>query len=120
MARTKNSVSSHARHKKILARAKGYRGRNRTSFRVALEKVEKALQYAYRDRRTRKRDFRALWIQRINAAARAHDMTYSKFVHGLSEAGIAIDRKVLADLAVREPEAFTALVEQARAGLAKD
>ena len=117
MARTKNSVASHARHKKILARAKGYRGRNRTSFRVALEKVEKALQYAYRDRRTRKRDFRALWIQRINAAARAHDMTYSKFVHGLSEAGIAIDRKVLADLAVHEPDAFGAIVDQAKAAL---
>ena len=120
MARVKRGVTTHARHKKVLARASGYRGRGNSSFRVAIERVEKGLQYAYRDRRTRKRDFRALWIQRINAAARAHDMTYSKFVHGLSRAGIAIDRKVMADLAVREPEAFTALVEQARAGLAKD
>ncbi len=120
MARVKRGVTSHARHKKVLARASGYRGRAKSNFRVAIERVEKGLQYAYRDRRTRKRDFRALWIQRINAAARAHDMTYSKFVHGLSEAGIAIDRKVLADLAVREPEAFKALVEQARSGLAKD
>ena len=120
MSRVKRGVTTHARHKKILDMAHGYQGRGKNSFRVAIERVEKGLQYAYRDRRTRKRDFRALWIQRINAAARAHDMTYSKFVHGLSEAGIAIDRKVLADLAVREPEAFTALVEQARAGLAKD
>ena len=120
MARVKRGVTSHARHKKILGRAKGYRGRSNNCFRIALEKVEKALQYAYRDRRTRKRDFRALWIQRINAAVRAHEMTYSKFVHGLSEAGIAIDRKVLADLAVREPEAFKALVDEARGGLAKN
>ncbi|HJN61623.1 MAG: 50S ribosomal protein L20 [Alphaproteobacteria bacterium] len=120
MARVKRGVTTHARHKKVLARASGYRGRGNSSFRVAIERVEKGLQYAYRDRRTRKRDFRALWIQRINAAARAHDMTYSKFVHGLALADIAIDRKVLADLAVREPEAFKALVEQARAGLAKD
>ena len=120
IARVKRGVTAHARHKKVLARASGYRGRGHSNFRVAIERVEKGLQYAYRDRRTRKRDFRALWIQRINAAVRAHDLTYSKFVHGLSEAGIAIDRKVLADLAVREPEAFKALVEQARAGLAKD
>ena len=113
MARVKRGVTTHARHKKVLARASGYRGRGNSSFRVAIERVEKGLQYAYRDRRTRKRDFRALWIQRINAAARAHDMTYSKFVHGLALADIAIDRKVLADLAVREPEAFKALVEQA-------
>jgi len=120
MARVKRGVTAHARHKKILARASGYRGRGHSNFRVAIERVEKGLQYAYRDRRTRKRDFRTLWIQRINAAVRTHDLTYSKFVHGLSEAGIAIDRKVLADLAVREPEAFKALVEQVRAGLAKD
>ena len=120
MARVKRGVTAHARHKKLIAKARGYRARNKNTFRAAIERVEKGLQYAYRDRRTRKRDFRALWIQRINAAVRAHDMTYSKFVHGLSEAGIAIDRKVLADLAVREPEAFEALVEQARGSLAKN
>ena len=120
MSRTKGGVVTHARHKKVIKAAKGYYGRRKNTFRIANQAVEKAGQYAYRDRRTRKRDFRALWIQRINAAVRAQGMTYSKFVHGLSEAGIAIDRKVLADLAVREPEAFTALVEQARAGLAKD
>ncbi len=120
MARVKRGVTTHARHKKVLARASGYRGRAKSNFRVAVERVEKGLQYAYRDRRTRKRDFRALWIQRINAAARSHDLTYSKFINGLTRTGIEIDRKVLADIAVREPEAFKALVEQARAGLAKD
>tara|TARA_Y100000588_G_scaffold70272_1_gene72069 strand:+ start:3236 stop:3598 length:363 start_codon:yes stop_codon:yes gene_type:complete len=120
MARVKRGVTTHARHKKVLARASGYRGRAKSNFRVAVERVEKGLQYAYRDRRTRKRDFRALWIQRINAAAREHDLTYSKFINGLTRADVEIDRKVLADLAVREPEAFKALVEQARAGLAKD
>ena len=120
MARVKRGGTSHARHKKILARASGYRGRSHSNFRVAIERVEKGLQYAYRDRRARKRNFRGLWIQRINAAARAHQMTYSNFIHGLSAAGIEIDRKVLADLAVREPESFTALVEQARDSLAKD
>ena len=120
MARVKRGVTTHARHKKVLARASGYRGRAKSNFRVAVERVEKGLQYAYRDRRTRKRDFRALWIQRINAAAREHDLTYSKFITGLTRADVEIDRKVLADLAVREPEAVKALVEQARAGLAKD
>ncbi|MBI06768.1 MAG: 50S ribosomal protein L20 [Rhodospirillaceae bacterium] len=120
MARVKRGVTTHARHKKVLARASGYRGRAKSNFRVAVERVEKGLQYAYRDRRTRKRDFRALWIQRINAAAREHDLTYSKFINGLTRADVEIDRKVLADLAVRQPEAFKALVEQARAGLAKD
>ena len=120
MTRVSRGVTAHARHKKVIRQARGYRGRSKNVFRAAIERVEKGLQYAYRDRRTRKRDFRALWIQRINAAVRAHDMTYSKFVHGLSEAGIAIDRKVLADLAVREPEAFEALVEQARGSLAKN
>ena len=120
MARVKRGVTTNARHKKVLARASGYRGRAKSNFRVAVERVEKGLQYAYRDRRTRKRDFRALWIQRINAAAREHDLTYSKFINGLTRADVEIDRKVLADLAVREPEAFKALVEQARAGLAKD
>ena len=118
MARTKNSVASHARHKKILAQAKGYRGRNRTSFRVALEKVEKGLQYAYRDRRNRKRNFRALWIQRINAGCRQHGLTYSQFMSGIKRAGVEVDRKILADLAVREPDAFKALVEKAETALA--
>lgn len=118
MARVKRGVTAKARHKKILAMAKGYRGRNSTNFRVAIEKVEKGLQYAYRDRRTKKRNFRALWIQRINAAVREHGMTYSQFMDGIHKAEIEVDRKVLADLAVREPEAFKALVEQAQAARA--
>ncbi len=113
MARVKRGTTTHARHKKVLARAKGYRGRASTSFRVAIEKVEKGLQYAYRDRRVRKRTFRSLWIQRINAGARAHGLTYSRFIDGLAKAGIDIDRKILADLAVREPDAFEELVRQA-------
>jgi large subunit ribosomal protein L20 len=117
MSRVKRGVTTHARHKKILKLAKGYRGRNSTNFRVAIEKVEKALQYAYRDRRNKKRDFRSLWIQRINAGVRAHGLTYSKFMNGLNKAGIELDRKVLADLAVREPEAFASLVKQAEAAL---
>ena len=115
MARVKRGTTSHARHKKVLKLAKGFRGRNSTNYRIALEKVEKALQYAYRDRRTKKRDFRALWIQRINAAAREHGMTYSQFMDGIHKAQIEVDRKVLADLAVREPDAFKALVDQAQA-----
>ncbi len=115
MARVKRGVTAHARHKKVVAMAKGYRGRNKNSFRVAIEKVEKGLQYAYRDRRQKKRNFRALWIQRINAAAREHGMTYSQFMDGIHKAQIEIDRKVLADIAVREPEAFKALVDQAAA-----
>lgn len=118
MARVTRGVTGHARHKKILRRARGYRERNRTSVRVAMQRVEKGLQYAYRDRRNRKRDFRALWIQRINAGVRAHGLTYSRFVNGLKRAGIELDRKVLADLAVREPDAFKAVVEQAEAALA--
>ncbi len=117
MARVKRGVTRHARHKKVLKAAKGYRGRGKSSFRVARERVEKALQYAYRDRRTRKRNFRALWIQRINAAARQNGLTYGRFINGLGRAGIEVDRKILADLAVREPEAFKALVERARAAL---
>ena len=97
--------------------AKGYRGRSKNVFRVAIEKVEKALQYAYRDRRAKKRNFRTLWIQRINAATRLHDMTYSRFISGLDKAGIELDRKVLADIAVKEPEAFAKLVDQAKAAL---
>ena len=118
MARVKRGVTTHARHKKVLRRAKGYRERNRTSFRVAIQRVEKGLQYAYRDRRNRKRTFRALWIQRINAGARAQGLTYSQLVNGLKRAGVEVDRKVLADIAVREPAAFRAIVDQARAALA--
>ncbi|MCB9930467.1 MAG: 50S ribosomal protein L20 [Alphaproteobacteria bacterium] len=118
MARVKRGVTAKARHKKVLAMAKGYRGRNSTNFRVAIEKVEKGLQYAYRDRRTKKRNFRALWIQRINAAAREHGMTYSQFMDGIHKAQIEVDRKVLADIAVHEPEAFKALVDQAQAARA--
>ena len=119
MPRVKRGVTTHARHKKVIKAAKGYRGRNSTNFRVAIEKVEKGLQYAYRDRRTKKREFRKLWIQRINAGARLNGMTYSTFMNGLSKAGIELDRKVLADLAVREPESFKSLVDQAQAALAK-
>lgn len=118
MARVKRGVTSHARHRKILKLAKGYRGRGSTNFRIALEKVEKALRYAYRDRRNKKRDFRGLWIQRINAGVRQFGMTYSRFINGLKLAGIDLDRKVLADLAAREPEAFKAVVDQAQAALA--
>ncbi|MEM8799807.1 MAG: 50S ribosomal protein L20 [Pseudomonadota bacterium] len=113
MARVKRGVTSHARHKKTLEAAKGYRGRRKNTIRVAKQAVEKAGQYAYRDRRVRKRNFRALWIQRINAAARAEGLTYGRFMHGLKLAEIEVDRKVLADLAVREPEAFKALTETA-------
>jgi large subunit ribosomal protein L20 len=119
MARVKRGVTTHARHKKVLALAAGYRGRSSTNYRIALERVEKALQYAYRDRRNRKRDFRGLWIQRINAGARANGMTYSKLMAGLKKAGIVLDRKVLAELAVSEPDAFGALVVEAQTSLAK-
>jgi len=118
MARVKRGVTTHARHKKILKLAKGYRGRANSCFRVAIEKVEKALRYAYRDRRAKKRDFRGLWIQRINAGAREHGLTYSKFMHGLKRAGIELDRKVLSDIAAREPESFKSLVAQAQKALA--
>ena len=120
MSRVKRGVTTHARHKKVIDRAKGYQGRGKNSFRVAIERVEKGLQYAYRDRRTRKRSFRALWIQRINAGTRQYGMTYSQFINGLGKAGVEIDRKILSDLAIREPDAFKALVEQAQAALAKD
>ncbi|MFN7038523.1 MAG: 50S ribosomal protein L20 [Alphaproteobacteria bacterium] len=118
MARVKGGVTSRARHKKILKLAKGYRGRSKNCFRIAVEKVEKGLQYAYRDRRNRKRNFRNLWIQRINAAVREHGLVYSQFINGLNKAGIELDRKVLADIAVREPDAFRNIVEQARSVLA--
>jgi large subunit ribosomal protein L20 len=117
MAHVKRGVTTHARHKKILKLAKGYRGRASTCFRVAIEKVEKALRYAYRDRRAKKRNFRSLWIQRINAGARANGMTYSRLMDGLKKAGIALDRKVLSDIAIREPASFTSLVKQAQAAL---
>ena len=115
MARVKRGVTTHARHKKVLELAKGYRGRASTNYRIAIEKVEKGLRYAYRDRRAKKRNFRALWIQRINAGCREHGVTYSRFISGLERAGIDVDRKILADLAVFEPEAFKALVDQAAA-----
>ncbi|NIA67934.1 50S ribosomal protein L20 [Pelagibius litoralis] len=118
MARVKRGVTTHARHQKVLKRAKGYRGRGKNVFTVAIERVEKGLQYAYRDRRVRKRNFRSLWIQRINAGAREHGLTYSQFMNGIQLAGIELDRKVLSDLAVREPEAFKSLVEQAKAARA--
>ncbi len=119
MAHVKRGVPGRARHKKILGMAKGYRGRANSSFRIALEKVEKGLRYAYRDRRNKKRNFRALWVQRINAGAREQGLTYSQLINGLKHAGILLDRKVLADLAMREPEAFKAVVAQARAALPK-
>src|SRR6266478_8586024 len=118
MARVKRGVTTHARHKKVLGLAKGYRGRGGTVYRIAIEKVEKALRYAYPDRRNKKRDFRGLWIQRINAAVREHGLTYSQFMHGVKLAGLELDRKVLSDLAIREPEAFAAVVGTAKAALA--
>jgi len=117
MARIKRGVTTHARHKKIIKLAKGACGRQKNTFRAANQRVEKNLQYAYRDRRNRKRNFRSLWIQRINAGAREHGLTYSQFMDGVSKAGIELDRKIMADLAVREPEAFKAIVDQARAAL---
>ena len=119
MARVKRGVTTHARHKKVLELAKGYRGRGSTAYRVAIEKVEKALRYAYRDRRNRKRDFRALWIQRINAGARQHGLTYSQFMRGIKLAGLDLDRKVLSDIAIREPEAFQAIAATSQAALKK-
>ncbi len=117
MSRVKRGVTTHARHKKLVKQAKGYRGRSKNVFRSAIQRVEKGLQYAYRDRRARKRNFRALWIQRINAGAREHGLTYAQFMNGIKRAGIELDRKVLSDLAVREPESFRALVEKAQAAL---
>lgn len=112
MARVKRGMTAHARHKKVLSLAKGYRGRSSTCFRVALEKVEKGLRYAYRDRRNRKREFRSLWIQRINAGAREWGMTYGSFMDALKKSGIEMDRKVLADIAVNDPAGFAQLVKQ--------
>lgn len=117
MARVKRGVTAHARHKRVLEQAKGFYGRRKNTIRVAKQAVEKAGQYAYRDRKTRKRNFRALWIQRINAGAREHGLTYSRFMAGVSAAGLELDRKILADLAMNEPEAFAAVVAQAKAAL---
>src|SRR5665213_366402 len=117
MARVKRGVTAHARHKKILDLAKGYRGRGSKAYRVAIEQVEKGLQYAYRDRRNKKREFRALWIQRINAGARLNGLTYSQFMDGLKKSGIEVDRKVLSDIAAQEPDSFRLLVEQAKKAL---
>ena len=120
MSRVKGGTVTHARHKKTIKAAKGYYGRRSTNFKTATQAVDKANQYSTRDRKARKRQFRALWIQRINAAVRAHDeaLTYSRFINGLSLAGIEVDRKVLADLAVNEPEAFAGIVDKAKAALA--
>ncbi len=117
MSRVKRGVTGHARHKKVLKRAKGFYGRRKNTIRAAKAAVDHALQYSYRDRKNRKRSFRALWIQRINAATREHGLTYGRFIDGLGKAGVEVDRKVLADLAVREPAAFQALVAKAQSAL---
>jgi len=117
MARVKRGVTSHAKHKKVLKAAKGYYGRRKNMIRTAKAAVDRAMQYAYRDRKTKKRTIRALWIQRLNAAVREHGLTYSRFIDGLGKAGVEIDRKVLSDIAIREPEAFKSIVEKARAAL---
>jgi large subunit ribosomal protein L20 len=117
MARVKRGVTTHARHKEMVKLGKGYRGRASTNFRIAIEKVEKALRYAYRDRKARKGEFRALWIQRINAGARENGLTYARLINGLKRAGIGLDRKQLAELAATEPAAFRALVEKAQTAL---
>ena len=117
MSRVTSGPATASRHKKVIKKAKGYYGARRKQFRTAVQAVEKAGQYAYRDRRAKKRNFRALWIQRINAGAREHGMTYSVFMNGLNKAGIEVDRKVLSDIAIREPESFKSLVDQARAAL---
>ena len=117
MARVKRGVTSHAKHKKTLKAAKGFYGRRKNTIRAAKAAVDRANQYAYRDRKQKKRTFRALWIQRINAGVREHGLTYGRFINGLGRAGVAVDRKVLADIAVREPAAFKLLVDKARAAL---
>jgi large subunit ribosomal protein L20 len=118
MARVKRGVTSHAKHKKTLKAAKGFYGRRKNTIRAAKAAVDRSMQYAYRDRKNRKRTFRALWIQRINAAVREAGLTYSRFIDGLAKAGVEVDRKVLSDLAIREPAAFQALVEKAKGALA--
>ena len=118
MARVKRGTTTHARHKKVLEQSKGFVGRSSTNYRIALERLEKSLQYAYRDRRVKKREFRALWIQRINAAVREHGLTYSRFIDGLKRAGIEMDRKVLAAVAFDDPASFGEIVKKAQAALA--
>ena len=118
MARVKRGVTTHARHKKVLKMAKGFVGRSKNCFRIALRRVEKSLQYAYIGRKQRKRNFRALWIQRINAATRMHGLTYSQFMHGVDKAGLLLDRKVLADLAANNPEVFQEIVSKVKETLA--
>ena len=117
MARVKRGVTAHAKHKKVLKAAKGFYGRRKNTIRIAKQAVEKSLQYAYRDRKARKRNFRALWVQRINAAVREHGLTYARFIDGLNKAGIEIDRKILSDMALHEPQAFAALVAKAKTSL---
>lgn len=117
MARVKRGVTAHAKHKKVMKAAKGFYGRRKNTIRIAKQAVEKSMQYATRDRKARKRNFRALWIQRINAAVREHGLTYGRFIDGLNKAGIEVDRKVLSDLAIHEPQAFAALVGQAKSAL---
>ena len=117
MARVKRGVTSHAKHKKILKAVKGQWGRRKNTIRVARQAMEKAMQYAYRDRRNKKRDFKSLWIQRINAGVRSEGLTYSKFIHGLNKSGIKIDRKILAEIAYDNPEAFKNIVKKAQAAL---
>ena len=118
MARVKRGTTTHARHKKVLEQSKGFYGRTSTTYRAALERLEKSLQYAYRDRRNKKRDFRGLWIQRINAAVREHGLTYSRFIDGLNKAGIEIDRKVLAAIAYDDAASFAEIVKKAQEALA--
>jgi len=118
MARVKRGVTAHARHKRVLEAAKGYYGRRKNTIRIAKQAVEKAGQYAYRDRKVKKRSFRALWIQRINAAVREEGLTYGVFIHGLGLAGITLDRKVLADIAMHEPDSFRAIITQVQSALA--
>jgi large subunit ribosomal protein L20 len=117
MARVKRGVTAHAKHKKILKAAKGYYGRRKNTIRVAKQAVEKANQYAFRDRKRKKRTFRALWIQRLNAAVRPFGLSYSRFIDGLAKAGVMVDRKVLSDLAIHEPTVFESIVERAKAAL---
>lgn len=117
MARVKRGVTAHAKHKKVLKQAKGFYGRRKNTIRVAKAATDKAMQYAYRDRKNKKRTFRALWIQRLNAAVRDFGLTYSKFIDGLNKAGVTLDRKVLSDLAIHQPEAFKAIALQAKAAL---
>ncbi|MBD0413142.1 50S ribosomal protein L20 [Oryzicola mucosus] len=117
MARVKRGVTAHAKHKKVLEQAKGFYGRRKNTIRIAKQAVEKSKQYAYRDRKNRKRNFRALWVQRINAAVREHGLTYGRFIDGLNKSNIEIDRKILSDMAIHEPQAFAALVAKAKVAL---